>query len=250
MLKEKEMTSEEIANKRNEWIKKVWLEELPVHCVKAGYVPDWAKRAPMWSCPTDFDVNKPIVICGINPGYNPKKQDPHCRLPTGYLPRMVNIDKTDHSVITQSNTHRYFGPYRRMIGENIRFYDLLPMRESSMASVRNDYRKGFKVFIDNLLHLHMNWLRLSNPKIVWMHTAWAMELIGCKNNSTTKRFPGKPAISDSVNCFYWEPQFWGYKGNLLLFKGDQLCGTRSASVPTRNRLLRDWQKCINDIGIV
>ena len=117
------MNSEDIANKRNEWIKKVWVEELPVHCVKAGYIPEWAKRAPMWSCSSDFDMEKPIVICGINPGYNPKKQDPHCRLPTGYLPRMVDIDKTDHSIITQSNTHRYFGPYRRLIGENIRFYD-------------------------------------------------------------------------------------------------------------------------------
>ena len=246
------MNAQEIAESRNEWIKQVWTDTLPGVCVRAGYIPEWARRAPMWSNPEDFDIEKPIVICGINPGYNSKKQDAVCRLPTGYLPRMVAIDKRDHKIITESNTHRYFGPYRRLIGENIRFYDLLPMRESSMASVRNDYKKGFGKFIDHLVHAHMNWLRLSRPEIVWMHTAWAMELIGCKDLMQTKKFSGKPAISDHVNCYNW-PHHNGTTNempDLLLFKGDQLCGTRSASIPTRNRLLRDFQKCTKDLGLI
>ncbi len=227
-----------ISKKRNEWIKQIWIDQLPQICADVGFTPDWALRAPLWTHPDDFDNKKPIVVCGINPGYQPKKQDQYCRLPTGYLPRLMNIDIAEHNSVTKNNCHRYFGPYLRLLGDNIRFYDLLPMRESSMASVRKDYNKGFKPFIDRLVASHMQWLSFSAPKIVWMHTAWAMELIGCKDSASTYEFQGKPFISDPVNCFYWLRP----KHALLLFKGDQLCGTRSASIPTRNRLLRDLKK--------
>jgi hypothetical protein len=246
---------------RNESMRRLWENVLPLACKEAGYTPDWATRAPMWSHPDDFDHDKSIVVCGINPGYEPDKQDAVCSLPSGMRDEMKYLDICDHNQKTRSIKHRYFGAYLKLISEQcdvsidrIRFYDLLPMRESSMSSLRKDYKKGFQKFIHDTAQAHMSWLRCSMPKIVWMHTAWAMQIIGCKDIMRTTRFEGKNYISDPINCYDWRLQSQGtgrFGGMpLLLFKGDQLCGTRSASIPTRNRILRDFKNCIKDLGLI
>ena len=51
-----------ISRKRNEWIKQIWIDQLPQICTDVGFTPDWALRAPLWTHPDDFDNEKPIVV--------------------------------------------------------------------------------------------------------------------------------------------------------------------------------------------